>query len=351
MIIDEIKKYVSDKGYSLSEQSEALLGDVVALFRDMNRDVFPWLFLIPLIDNVDELRSLMHRKGCDPQRAKLACMDRINVGVHDDPFFELNRYEELGLTIGNNFRIDTGIAAAYVDGRNEIYPRDFLAGLLDEHDESYPSIENSEWSDEALHVSYNTLSHIIGKYEENLWIKSDDVRKELNLEEPNLIRRKIVESAPIRLKTSLLDLFSDWPDYSKNCFLIMPFANTKPHKEVHVALVNILKEKGFNLLRADDRNYSDDVLANIETYIHGSKFALSVHERVQDDSHSANVALEIGYFLGQRKDVCQIKENTVRSLPSDLQGKLYVSFDISDIQSSLSAALVGWLSDKRLIKE
>jgi len=126
MVIDEIKKYVSDKGYSLSEQSEALLGDVVALFRDMNRDVFPWLFLIPLIDNVDELRSLMHRKGCDPQRAKLACMDRINVGVHDDPFFELNRYEELGLTIGNNFRIDTGIAAAYVDGRNEIYPRDFL---------------------------------------------------------------------------------------------------------------------------------------------------------------------------------------------------------------------------------
>jgi hypothetical protein len=162
--------------------------------------------------------------------------------------------------------------------------------------------------------------------------------------------RKIpLELAPIRLKPSVLKFLGDYPDYHRNCFLIMPFATTPLHNEVHKQLRELLAKENINLLRADDKYYTDDVLSNIETYIYGCKFAVAVHERVLKDEHNANVALEIGYFMGLKKSVCLLKEKTVKALTSDLQGRLYVEFDSFDIRKSLEQSLKKWLNDKRLI--
>jgi len=57
----------------------------------------------------------------------------------------------------------------------------------------------------------------------------------------------------------------------------MPFRGTPFHNEVAAYLRKILRELGLNPLRADDKIYSDDVMANIEAYIYGCRFAVAVH--------------------------------------------------------------------------
>ncbi|HZX16189.1 MAG TPA: TIR domain-containing protein [Pseudomonas sp.] len=350
--ISDLKSYVEKKLFILSNEAERVFREAESIGCKYNRDIYPYVFLLAIINTFADLRGLMLRKGCDPEEAKHICtleaLTREDDKYDDNlPPYSSSEGKRLGCREGF---IDSAIATAIRHGRKEILKSDVIEGFLANHDQINPVLENLDWADSALHVAYNTLSHILGSYNKSLWITFDDIREELNLYRENEFRKNSVDSAPQRLKSALFDLFSDWPDYRKNCFLIMSFRETPFHREVHAALRKILSQHGFNLLRADDRAYSDDVLSNIETYIFGSKFAFSVHDRIENENHNANVSLEIGYLMGQGKHVCLLKEQSVNSLPSDLQGRLYVSFSMFNIESSLAIAVEGWLKSKRLIK-
>ncbi|WP_421870537.1 TIR domain-containing protein [Motiliproteus sp.] len=350
--IGDLQFYVEKKGFILSSQAEEVFRQAEETGKKYNLDIYYYIVLMTIIRLYPELRSLMLRNGCDPSDAIQACINLISISRNDDEYSD-NRppYSETVGTRGScraSF-IDSAIAAAIQHDRKEILKLDILEGVLADHDQLCPVVENINWTDSALHVPYNTLSHILGHYEQSLWIKFEVIRKELNIYKEQEFRNIAIDNAPQRLRSSLFDFFSDWPDYRTNCFLIMPFRETKFHKEVHLILKDTLTKYGFNLLRADDRAYSDDVLSNIETYIFGSKFSFAIHERVENDSHNANVALEVGYFMGQGKEVCLLKENSVSALPSDLQGRLYVTFSMFDVANTLPNAVEGWLKGKRLI--
>lgn len=350
--IRDLREYVEKKSFILSEAAEHVFREAELIGFKFNKDIYPHVFLLAIINTFPDLRSLMLRKGHDPEEAKQICVlatqSRDGDEYNDNyPPYSSTEGKRVGCREGF---IDSAIATAIRHGRKEILKPDIIEGFLAHHDQASPILENLDWTDPALHVAYNTLSHVVGSYHKSLWINFDEIRDELNLYKENEFRKNSVDSAPQRLKSSLFDLFSDWPDYRKNCFLIMPFRETPFHREVHASLKKILSQHGFNLLRADDRAYSDDVFSNIETYIHGSKFAFSVHDRIESDNHNANVSLEIGYFMGQGKHVCLLKEQSVNSLPSDLQGRLYVSFNMFNIEKSLADSIEIWLKNKRLIK-
>ena len=129
----------------------------------------------------------------------------------------------------------------------------------------------------------------------------------------------------------------------------MSFSETKFHKEIVSELKILLSKHGLNLLRADYRSYSDDLLANIETYIYGCGFGISIFERIQNDVYNPNVSFEVGYMTGLNKPVCYLKEKSLVRLPSDIGGKLYVDFDLECISCSLRIGVEKWLVDKRLI--
>jgi hypothetical protein len=112
-----------------------------------------------------------------------------------------------------------------------------------------------------------------------------------------------------------------------------------------------MQSYGFNLLRADDHVYSEDLLTNVQAYIYGCRFAVAVFERIESDNFNPNVSLEVGYFLGLRKPVCLLKERTLPRLPSDLVGRLYVEFDGQDPEASVTAAVERWLRERALIRQ
>lgn len=153
-------------------------------------------------------------------------------------------------------------------------------------------------------------------------------------------------SPPPAITDSLARFQQDHPDAGKTAFIMMRFSSSAFHTEIAQAIKKVLADHGITGLRADDRQYHDDLMPNIETYIYGCGFGIAVFERIEQDDFNPNVSLEVGYMLGLRKRVCLLKDKTLRILQADLVGKLYGVFDVQDIQSSIQRELTKWLNDR-----
>jgi nucleoside 2-deoxyribosyltransferase len=101
-------------------------------------------------------------------------------------------------------------------------------------------------------------------------------------------------------------------------------------------------------MRADDKQYMDDLFSNIKTYMHACDFGIAVFDRIMQDDFNPNVSLEVGYMLGMNKDVLLLKDQTLKSLQTDLTGRLYKQFDVNDVDNTVPVQIEKWLSDKGL---
>jgi len=102
-------------------------------------------------------------------------------------------------------------------------------------------------------------------------------------------------------------------------------------------------------LRADDKQYHDDLFPNVLTYMYGCRFGIAVFERLEEDDFNPNVSLEVDYMNALKKSVCLLKDKTLKTLQTDLVGKLYKIFDPQDIINTIPSELEKWLRDKDLI--
>ena len=150
--------------------------------------------------------------------------------------------------------------------------------------------------------------------------------------------------------TKFMDAFKrDYPKEQKTAFIIMQFSKTKLHDQIAQTIKDTLKKHNIIGLRADDKEYSDDLFHNIRTYMHCADFGISVFERILDNNFNPNVSLEVGYMMGIGKNVCLLKDQTLTNLQTDLIGKLYKPFDLQDVEDTLPKQLEKWLKDKGLV--
>jgi len=156
------------------------------------------------------------------------------------------------------------------------------------------------------------------------------------------------ESYPIEIQESLKKFKTDFPDQKKVAFIMMQFGETKEHINILKSLRKTLAEIGLAGVRADDKTYHDDKYDNILTYLHGCGFGIAVFETITDQSFNPNVSLEAGYLMGLHKPICLLKEKSLKTLPSDLVGKLYKEFSIEQCDISINNVLRNWLSDKNI---
>jgi hypothetical protein len=166
------------------------------------------------------------------------------------------------------------------------------------------------------------------------------------------VYRQTIESTE-RIPTEIRDSFrhfqADHPDPLKTAFIMMKFGNSRVHSDITAAIRSTLSLYGIQGLRADDKQYNDDLFPNIMTYMHGCGFGVAVFERIEADEFNPNVSLELGYMLALRKSVCLLRDYTLKTLQVDLVGKLYVSFNTQDIADTINAVLPKWLSDKNIV--
>lgn len=166
------------------------------------------------------------------------------------------------------------------------------------------------------------------------------------------VYRQTIESAeriPIEIKDSFRRFQADHPDPLKAAFIMMKFGSSNVHDAITAAIRSTLSPFGIQGLRADDKQYSDDLFPNIMTYMHGCGFGIAVFERIDADDFNPNVSLEVGYMLALRKSVCLLSDKTLKKMQTDLVGKLYSPFDTYDIMNTINTQLSKWLSAKNIV--
>ena len=98
-------------------------------------------------------------------------------------------------------------------------------------------------------------------------------------------------SPPAEIADSLDRFREDFPDPSKAAFIMMRFGSTSAHEKIVAAIRKTLAPLGITALRADDREYHDDLFPNILTYMHGCRFGVAVFERIELEDFNPNVSL------------------------------------------------------------
>ena len=72
---------------------------------------------------------------------------------------------------------------------------------------------------------------------------------------------------PPELTRSLPEFRKDHGDMTKVGFLIMSFGESDAHKDIVKAIQNTLERNGRSAIRADNKQYNDNLPANIKTYM------------------------------------------------------------------------------------
>ena len=155
---------------------------------------------------------------------------------------------------------------------------------------------------------------------------------------------------PTELSDSIKRFRTDHPESRKAAFIMMRFGTTRAHNQIVGGIRGELAKHGLKAVRADDKDYHDDLLWNILTCIYGCGFGIAVFERIEQEEFNPNVALEVGYMMALRKPVLLLKDRTLKNLTTDLIGKLYKTFDPQGISESLGPQVHRWLKDKGIIK-
>jgi hypothetical protein len=166
--------------------------------------------------------------------------------------------------------------------------------------------------------------------------------------EPSTLNLRGSAWAPPEIKDSLARFRLNHPEPQKVAFLMMRFGKTKAHQNIVSSVTSALDPLGITVVRADDRQYHDDLFPNVLTYIYGCGFGIAVFERIEKEEFNPNVALEVGYMFAMKKQVCLLKDKTLSTLHADLVGKLYRVFDPMDPSGSIPEELTKWLKDKGL---
>ena len=74
----------------------------------------------------------------------------------------------------------------------------------------------------------------------------------------------------------------------------------------------------------------------------GCKYAVCVFEEIDEREFNPNVGIEYGFLRAMNRQVLLLKEQRVPTMPTDMIGKMYRSFDSYKITHSLLQQLGLW---------
>lgn len=151
------------------------------------------------------------------------------------------------------------------------------------------------------------------------------------------------------IASGLEKIRKDYPFGTRIAFIIMKFGSTSVHQQMIQDIKDGLSKHGIVGLRADDKEYMDDLFLNVKVYMHACDFGIAVYERIISDDFNPNVSLEVGYLFGMKKPVMLLKDQTLKALNTDLTGKLYKEFDTTKTKESINTSIEKWLKDKGYI--
>ena len=145
------------------------------------------------------------------------------------------------------------------------------------------------------------------------------------------------------LEPHLREFLSAHPDPQRSVFVMMRFMQSDQLDATYKAIRDTLAARGFDAVRADDRDYTGELWSNIEVYMTCSMYGVAVFEDIDKRDFNPNVSLELGYMLANRRRCLILKEQRLPDLPADVVHRLYKPFDMFDIERSVSREVARWV--------
>ena len=226
-------------------------------------------------------------------------------------------------------------------------PKDWRINL-DDFRAQFDVLESLTWLTGTIRITPELENEAPRQYSNSTTLYESALAFYITEEEISAMSTTMSPTIPIEITASLEKFRKDYPDPCKVAFIMMRFGSTSAHDKITTSIRGTLATYSINGLRADDKQYHDDLFWNVMTYIYGCSFGISVFERLEAEEFNPNVSLEVGYMLALGKPICLLKDKTLKTLHADLVGKLYKAFDPQDPSSSIPPQLDKWLKDKEL---
>lgn len=125
--------------------------------------------------------------------------------------------------------------------------------------------------------------------------------------------------------------------------LLMRFEESPVLRRIDEAIRSACANFGRNVVRADDRDYTGELWANVALCLHNSDLVVAVLEEIDDRRGDVNVMIELGFALGSGRRCLILVESSRGSLPSVLQHRLTRRFSAYDLPRSVEREVSDWL--------
>lgn len=155
--------------------------------------------------------------------------------------------------------------------------------------------------------------------------------------------------APPELILPLQDFFEDY-SFERNVFGMTRFPgggdrhDLDPIAPAIEAARRVCGSHGLHFHLASDRKIVDDLWPNVAAHLWGSKYSIAFFEDRTGRGLNYNLNIEVGSCLVLGRRMAVLKDRGVKTLPTDLVGRIYQDVDLRDIRT-VEGALHGWMRE------
>jgi hypothetical protein len=154
--------------------------------------------------------------------------------------------------------------------------------------------------------------------------------------------------APPALLKPLHTFLEDYP-FERNVFGMTRFPSktadgkADPLATALTAAKAACEKHGLIFHLASDRNIVDDLWPNVAAHMWGCRYGIAVFEAVSDKGLNYNLNIEVGSCLVLGRRLALLKDKSLKAMPSDLVGHIYLDVDLAK-PGSVTKRLDGWIT-------
>ncbi|GIG22715.1 hypothetical protein Cch01nite_34390 [Cellulomonas chitinilytica] len=123
--------------------------------------------------------------------------------------------------------------------------------------------------------------------------------------------------------------------------LLMRFGGSAVLRGIDAGVRSAGARFGRDVVRADDRDYTGELWANVALCLHNSDLVVAVLEEI-DGRCDANVMVELGFALSSGRRCLILVEHRRPALPTVLRHRLTREFDAYDVPGSVQTQVEDW---------
>lgn len=129
----------------------------------------------------------------------------------------------------------------------------------------------------------------------------------------------------------------------KTIFLAMRFTSSPVMQAITQGVRSAADRHGFDVVRADDRDYTGEIWSNIELCLQNSELVVVILDEVDRRDCDANVMVELGFALGLGRRCLLLVDRSLSALPVVLRHRRVREFDSYDVPGSVDRQVEQWL--------